>query len=382
MEQFTFSTAARVEYGEGKAESVGGVLPSLLENSAARPLLVTDPGIIDAGLLSPVTSSLRDSGIAFVLFDEVEPNPRDQTVRAGSKIYRSEETNSIVAVGGGSVMDAAKAIGVLAKYGGAVSDYDGLDTVPGSIPPLVAIPTTAGTGSEVTMWAVVTDTDHHVKLGIGDRKIIPAIALVDPAMTYTLPTHMTIGSGLDALTHAVESYTCNLANPVSDVLALEAIRLVAENLPTAAERGEDREARDGMMLGSLLAGMSFGNADCAGVHALSESIGGMYDAPHGMVNGILLPHLMAYNVEAVPDRYADVAEALGAPRNPEASVNEVRRLLEQLEVPSLREFGVSSEDFGELAQMSMSHPCSLSNPRPLDEEDWMQLLERALSGQW
>lgn len=379
MNKFNFSIPPRIKYGPGITADIGSEVASLARGTKPKVMIVTDSGVVRAGLLDGIKKSLADSGIEHFVFDEIEPNPRDTTVYKGAEKFKGQKANILVAVGGGSVMDGAKSIGVIVTHGGTVDQYDGLNLVPGPITPLIAVPTTAGTGSEVTMFSIITNTKAHYKMGVADLKIIPSIALVDPAMTYSLPRNMTIGTGLDALAHAIESYTSNVANPVSDALALKAIRLIFEHLPIAAKNGKDAEARNGMMLGSLIAGLAFGNADVTSVHCLSESIGGLYDAPHGMVNGILLPYVMAYNLAASPKRFAEIASAIGKESVPAAAVDAVVELEKSLELPALADYGVKAADFAKLASMSAAHPCTPSNPRPMKDGDYLILLEASLA---
>jgi alcohol dehydrogenase len=342
-------------------------------------MIVTDRGIVGAGLLEAIQRSLEQAGVEFTVFDEVESNPRHTTVDRAAALFKERGANSLVAVGGGSVMDAAKGIGVVARYGGSIADYDGMGLVPGEIPPFIALPTTSGTASEVTVWAVITNSESHVKMGIGDYKILPAVALVDPELTYTLPRSMTIGSGLDALTHAVEGYTCKRANPVSDPLALRAIELVAEHLPAAAADGSDAAAREGMSLASLIAGMAFSNAAVAAVHTLAETAGGLYDGPHGMLCGLFLPYVTAYNAPAEPERHANIARALGAEARPEAAAQAIYDLELQLGVPKISEFGVNRETIPGIAKGSEAHPETASNPRPISEREYAEILERTIA---
>jgi alcohol dehydrogenase len=354
---------------------------AILDGPEQNSMIITDTGIRDAGLLGGLETSLAQSGVQYTVFDAVEPNPRDTTIHTAAKQVNEANSAALVAIGGGSVMDAAKAIGVVAKYGGAISDYDGLGLVPGPIAPLFAIPTTAGTASEVTVWAVITNTETKVKMGIGDLKICPAAALVDPAMTYTLPKELTVGTGLDALTHAIESYMCRIANPVSDALALKAINLIAEHLVPAATKGDDKVAREGMMLGSLIAGMSFSNTDVTGVHCLSEALGGVYDAPHGMLNAIFLPYVMAYNLPEIPARFTDIALAMGLEARPEAAIEWVVEVEKDLGVPNLSTFGVRVQDAGELGKIAEAHPSTSHNIRQVTAEDYQQMIEATLEGQ-
>jgi len=343
-------------------------------------MIITDTGIRSAGLLGEIEASLAHSGIEYVVYDAVEPNPKDIAIHAAAEQFMAEHANSIVAVGGGSVLDAAKAIGIIGAHGGEIADYDGWDLVPGPIAPLFTIPTTAGTGSEVTIWSVITNSKTKVKMGIGDYKICPTVALVDPVMTYTLPPGLTVGTGIDALTHAIESYTCRLANTASDVLALKAINLIVKHLAHASVNGSDKVAREGMMLASLLAGMSFSNTNVASVHSLAETIGGIVDGPHGMLNAIFLPYVMAFNLQEIPHRFVDIAVAMEVEARPEAAVEAVVGMVRELNVPNLTEFGVRKEDAEELGKLTEAHPCTADNARDITAIEYTRMIEMALEG--
>jgi len=378
MKEFAFTIPTRIRYGEGVSAAVGPVIKELKQPAEPNVMVVTDRGIVAAGLLDRPLSCLKDEGIQYTVFDAVEQNPRDATVHEGADEFLECKSNCMIAIGGGSVIDCAKAIGVIASHGGKISDYEGWGLVPGPTVPLIAIPTTAGTASEVTFWSIITNSETHVKMGIGDVNIAASVALVDPVMTHSLPRILTIGTGLDALTHAIEAYICKAANPVSDALALKAIHLIYNNLAKVAENPDDDLARDNMMLGSLIAGISFANADVASVHCLSESIGGLYDAPHGILNGILLPYAMSYNAPTCADRLGDIAVAMGRERDAQEAVSAVMDLNRSLDVPALAEFNIKREHVHKLARMSADHGCNAVNPRTMKEDDYVKLIEAAL----
>jgi alcohol dehydrogenase len=379
MTQFMFSIPTRIEFGSGKSVTIGTEIAALVPRKDIKAMIVTDSGVRNAGLLSGIEQSLKQAGIDYFIFDKVEPNPKDNTVHEAAAQFQNRQADVLIAVGGGSVMDLSKATGIIAAYGGKIADYDGFGKVPGIIPPLIVVPTTSGTASEVTFWAIITNEMSHVKMGVGDLKIAPKIALVDPLLTISLPRQVTLGTGLDALTHAIESYTSKPANPPSDSLAIRAIQLISTNFPKVLDDGRDERGREGMMLGSLLAGMSFTNADCAAVHSLSESIGGLYDAPHGIINGILLPYVMAFNLPACPKKFADIASALGIEHSPEAAVKHVSEIERSFKIPGLTDFGVRKEDFSKLAEMAIQHPCTQSNPRTPTFDDFVKILDNAFN---
>ncbi len=381
MKQFRFQLATRIEFGNGVAANVGKEARGF---GGSRALVVTDQGIVSAGLLDPILASLEESQISVTVFDGVEPNPRDTTVARGAEVALSQECNVIVAVGGGSPIDAAKAIGVIQQEGGKIADYEGRGVVTKPIAPLVAIPTTAGTGSEVTFSSVVTDTARSFKMSVNSPLIAARVALVDPKLTVGLPAALTAATGMDALTHAIEAYTATLSEPLTDSLAVTAIRLIGKSLRQAYANGSTLAARHDMMLASTLAGMAFCNADLGGVHCMGEGIGGLYDTPHGVAMAIYLPFVAQFNCIAVPEKFAVVAEALGedvahlsiveaAKRTPKA----IRKLADDLRIPCAADVGVRREDFLDLAKAAALNGSAGANPRVASEQDFLDMFEAA-----
>lgn len=381
MKNFSFQLPTRIEFGHGVSGCVGDEAKSL---GGTRALVVTDPGVEAAGLVEPIVARLTGAGLATVVFDEVAPNPRDASVDLGAKLAASEGCDVLVAVGGGSPMDTAKAIGVIATHGGKVQDYEGLGLVQKPITPLIAIPTTSGTGSEVTFWAVITDTTRSFKMSVGSPLCAARVALVDPDLTTGLPASVTAYTGVDALTHAVEGYTSTLSEPLTDSLAVSAIRLIARSLRQAYANGANLDARYDMSLASLLAGVAFGNSDIAGVHCMGEAIGGLYDTPHGVAMAIYLPVVAEFSCIAVPEKYAVVAEALGESVSglsqleaaKRASVA-IRKLTDDLGIQSASQVGVRREDFARLARAASVNVSVESNPRVAGEEDFLEMFEAA-----
>jgi alcohol dehydrogenase len=393
MTSFALTLPTTIHFGPGVTAQAGKEINALLEQEAGqhnhpagsrdrgRVLVVTDEGIERAGLLDGLLDTLARSSVEPQVFWGVEPNPRNSTVQEIARVFKEGAHRAVVAIGGGSVLDAAKGALVVAAHGGNIGDYEGWEVLPaGALPPLVAIPTTAGTGSEVGAWAVITDTTSHRKLNIGDRGMAPAVALVDPTLTYSLPKSLTVATGMDALAHAIEAYTTVRAQPISDALALEAIRLIVEHLPVAAEQGEDEAARSGMMLAATMAGMAMDQTDVGPVHCLSEAMGGMYDAPHGQLNAVLLPYVMVYNVGHAPGRYANLAQALGGEPEPPAAVSQIVQFGRRFELPSLADLGAQRADFGLLSQRAAAHASNASNPKPLTPGEYQAILEQALAG--
>ncbi len=352
-----------------------------------RVLVVTDPGVRGTGLVDRVLAPLRDAGTTIVIHDGVSPNPRDGECQSAAALARDHGADVIVAIGGGSPIDAAKCAAALATNGGTAGDWAGPRRLTHDPLPLIAVPTTAGTGSEVTRGAVITDEEHRTKLTVKDDRMAPRLALVDPELTHSVPPHVTAATGIDVLTHAVEAYTGRRANPVSDALALHAIRLVGAHLADAVRDGTNAAAREGMMMASLVAGMAFGNADVAAVHCLAEALGGRYDTPHGVANAALLPTVMRYNASADPQRHANVADALGidireygAEEAAELAVTAVADLVRDVGIPAFRDLtGIDPADFPALAITAAANSSTPSNAREIDTQGYEGLLLDAWS---
>ncbi|MCP4396113.1 MAG: iron-containing alcohol dehydrogenase [bacterium] len=378
LKNFFFELPTKIVYGVGAS----GKLRDQLQRWGAKDVLVvTDKGVRASGMLAGIEQQLKEANTRFVIFDEVEPNPKDYNVQHGAEQARRPDTDCIVAIGGGSPLDCAKAISVVATHGGAVRRYADSKNISGETLPLIAIPTTAGTGSEVTFGAVITDTQEHFKFTVKHTNTAPKVALVDPALSVTMPPALTAATGMDALTHAIEGYTAKVAEPLADAAALYAIELITQHLKTAVFDGKNMEARAGMLLGSLLAGISFSHSDVASVHCIAEALGGKYDAPHGACNAVVLPEMMAYNMDYCRERYARIATVMGlSHEHPEEgaqkAVETVRQLAQDVKLPSFRSLGVKQEDFEELAHNSAINGSNPDNPRPMQKEDYMTVLDR------
>ena len=277
------------------------------------------------------------------------------------------------------------ALGVrVATHGGDVREYADRSKITDEVLPLIAIPTTAGTGSEVTFGAVITDTENHFKFTVKHQNTAPKIALVDPKLTLSMPPALTASTGMDALTHAIEAYTAVVAEPLADANALYAIELITAHLKTAVFDGNNLEARAGMLLGSLLAGIAFSHSDVAAVHCIAEALGGKYDAPHGVCNAVTLSEIMAYNIESCQERYARVATAMGIDFTDITdgackAVDAVQQLANDVNLPSFRSLGVKEEDLEELARNAAINGSNKDNPRPMDEDDYLCILKRLLA---
>lgn len=381
-EEFSFELPTRIEYGVGVASKLGEEVRLL---KAQKVSLITDPGIIKAGLLDKITSILKEEKLLYNVFDGVDPNPKDRNVERGAQVVRSFEADAMVAVGGGSVIDCAKAIGVLVSHDGKrIKDFEGKTAVKKPILPFIAVPTTAGTGSEVTFSAVITDTENNYKMTVRSPFMAAKVALLDPKLTVTVPPHITASTGMDALTHAIEAYTVKVSEPISDALALYAIELITNNLVNAVKNGENINARACMLVGSLLAGMAFSHSDVGSVHCMAEALGGVYDAPHGVCNAVLLPYVMEYNAEFCLERYARIAQAMGEifdtmEEGAMKAVERVKKLSVDVGLPSFKSLGVKEEDLEKLADMAAKNISTKSNPREMTKDDYLTLFKRALA---
>ena len=374
----SFQLRTEVRFGRG----VSADLVTALAPYGDRVVVVTDRGVRRTGLVDRILAPVLAAGVTVDVHDDVSPNPRDHECRAAADLVRSTGAAAIVAIGGGSPIDAAKCAAVLATNGGTARDWAVPRRLAHDPLPLIAIPTTAGTGSEVTRGAVITDEEHRTKLTVKDPRMAARLALVDPELTSSVPPGVTAATGMDVLTHAVEAYTCRRANPVTDALALHAIRLVATHLANAFERGDDADAREGMMMASLIAGMAFGNADVAAVHCLAEALGGRYDTPHGVANAVMLPPVMRFNIATDPSRFAEVAAALGIDTRTltdevaaDRAVDAVAALARRLGIPRLGELpGINAADFPALALTAAANSSTPSNARPIDAAGYEAIL--------
>jgi len=350
---------------------------------ARRPMLVTDQGLVKAGLVDEATKSLKAGSVDYVLFDGVVANPPIKLVDEAAEVYKAEGCDGLIGFGGGSSMDTAKSIGVVVTGGGSILDYEWADPQPikTRIPPLITVPTTAGTGSEVTLWAVITDPKRKIKFNVGGTGLIaPHVALIDPRLTLGLPPRLTAGTGMDALTHAIECYTCAYAQPWPDAVALWAIETIGQWLRIAYAQGHNQEARYKMAMAAMLAGMSYGTESAGAVHAMSQTAGGVYDLPHGELTAALLAPVMAYNYMGEPHKYARIAQALGEDtwgltvwEAALLAVDAVAELTADLDIPTLPEMGIPEEDIPMLAELAYKDPQTIGNPRDIDLAGYEQI---------
>ncbi len=345
-----------------------------------RVLVVTDQGVSEAGWTGEVVKSLEAENITCVVYSHVTPNPRAEEVMEGAEVYRNEGCNAIVAVGGGSPMDCAKGIGIVSSNKAHVLTFEGADEVPVPSPPLICIPTTAGTSADVSQFAIIADRERQVKIAIVSKMVVPDVALIDPVTTSSMNRDLTGCTGMDALVHAVEAYVSDAHSPVTDLHALEAVRLVTANLVHAIEEPGNMDFRTRMMLGSLHAGLAFSNASLGAVHAMAHSLGGLLDFAHGQVNAILLSHVVEFNFEAAAERYLEIGKAMGLAEPGKEEIISMMHSLRQAAgvTRGLRELGLRPEDIPELAEKAMHDVCMVTNPRAPTQKEIEIIYEEAL----
>ncbi|MCX7981823.1 MAG: iron-containing alcohol dehydrogenase [Syntrophales bacterium] len=380
---FSFTGAKKIVFGCGSLEQ----LPELLfELKVFRPYIVMDPSLCSLGMEDRFDRLLGTGGFKYHLFQQVEAEPPLESADLCAKAARRHKADGVIGIGGGSAMDLAKAVSVLAPHGVKGEAYLGLNKIPQPGLPKIMIPTTAGTGSEVTFTAVFRRKSLQKKEGMNSPYLYPELALLDPELTLSLPPEVTATTGIDALCHAVESYTSLQASPMSEIFSRKAIALIGENLRTCVHNGKDLEARSAMLLASLYAGLGLANAGVTAVHSLSYPLGGKFGIPHGLANTILLPHVMAFNLPAALEKFADVAALLGEVTDDisvreaaEMAVESVYHLIEDCGInSSLEDLGVKEDDFPELAEAAMTVVRPLqNNPRKVKLEDAVNIYRAA-----
>ncbi|QJQ52293.1 alcohol dehydrogenase [Vitreoscilla sp. C1] len=360
-------------------------LPSVLNSlNVKKPLIITDKMMVTLGYVEQIQTILAAVGIKADVFDDTVPEPTDESIEAGVARVQNGDYDSIIALGGGSPIDSAKAIGILGKFGGVIRDYKFPRQVTEEGLPIIAIPTTAGTGSEVTKFTIITDEAANEKLLCVGIAFMPVAAIIDYRLTMSVPARTTADTGIDAMTHAIEAYVSQKRNPYSDQQALAALRLIGPNLQTAYHDGKNEKVREAMMLGSTLAGIAFCNSSVALVHGMSRPIGAFFHVPHGLSNAMLLPAVTEFSIPAAAERYADCAKALGVALQDDAvdSANEklvqfLKALNQELKVPTLAEFGAKQEDFEQLVstmcEQAFASGSPNNNPRVPNPEEMLQL---------
>ena len=348
--------------------------------------MVSDPGVKAAGWVHEIEQLLAESGLESTTFTAISPNPKVDEVMAGAEQYLANQCDVIVAIGGGSPMDCAKGIGIVATHGRSILEFEGVDTITNPPPPLILIPTTAGTSADVSQFAIISDPDRRFKFSIISKAVVPDVSLIDPEVTETMGSYLTACTGVDALVHAIEAFVSTGSGPLTDTHALEAIRLINRNLEPLVANPSDPVLREQIMLASMQAGLAFSNAILGAVHAMSHSLGGFLDLPHGLCNALLLEHVVAYNFASAEDRFRRVAEAMDIDTRGMSNALVKKRLMSRiislkktlgLEA-RLNELGVSVSDIPYLSGYALKDPCILTNPRKSSLRDVQVVYEEAL----
>ena len=371
--------------GSGASEQVGEESRKL---GVKKGLIVTDKVLCELGALEDTKQALTQSKVQFAVYDGVSTEPTVEFVQEGLKAYKENLCDFLIAVGGGSPMDTAKAIAVMVTNAGSIEDYQGLGKIPKKGRPIIAIPTTAGTGSEVTQFTIITDTKRNVKMLIGSPFLIPEVAIVDQLLTLTLPQDITVATGIDALTHAIEAYVSVKAQSMSDIFCLSAIKLISRNLWQAWTNGKDIEAREKTMLGALQAGIAFSNSSVALVHGMARPVGAYFHVRHGASNAALLGVVTDFSLTGNPTRYAHIAKAMGEDISglsdleaAQSGAKAVKRLIKDIKVSSLRELGVDKEKLDKLAprmaEDAIASGSPANNPRQATKEEIIELYNLA-----
>lgn len=351
-----------------------------------KALIVTDKVLGQIGIVKKVTDVLDNKNIEYAIYDETKPNPTVKNVNDGLALLKEKECDFVISLGGGSAHDCAKGIALLATNGGEIKDYEGVDKSKKPQLPMVGINTTAGTGSEMTLFAIITDEERHIKMALVDKHLTPIIAVNDPMLMLAMPKSLTAATGMDALTHAIEAYVSTAATPITDACAEKAIELISNYLVNAVEDGQDVEARDMMAYAEYLAGMAFNNASLGYVHAMAHQLGGFYNLPHGVCNAILLPHVQEYNKSTSASRLAKIAKIMGGniegltdEQGADLCIDMIKSLSQTIGIPEgLGVLGVKESDFETLATNALNDACSLTNPRKGNLEEVIAIFKKAM----
>lgn len=359
---------------------------SALRLGATRVFLVTDPGVMETGWIKRATKHLKECGLDYRIWSGVTPNPKDFEVHQGAELYQEAECDALVAIGGGSPIDAAKAIAILVSNGGQISDYEGVNKIQIPLPPMIVASSTAGSGSEVSQFSVIVDTMRKIKMTIVSRSLIPDIALIDPLLLVTKGPQLTANTGMDALTHAIEAYVSVASTALTEVNALNSIRLISASLRQSVASSNNLDAKEAMAMASLQAGLAFSNSILGAVHAMTHQLGGLLDMPHGEANAILLPYVMDFNFIAVVDKYSEIARAFGEPveglSKREAgnrAMEAVRQLADDIGIPRrLSEVGLQESVIPLLAANAVKDANLITNPRDATVADLETIFRKAL----
>ena len=377
MSLFSFSVPQKITFGKGALDKISDAVSRM---KVTKAFIVSGPHLNKAGLVDRLASKLEEAGLTCGRFTETEGNPSTDTVEKAAACFKESGADMIVAFGGGSPLDVAKAVAVLGSYGGKITDYEGVGKVPGPVVPILAIPTTAGTGSEVTAFSVITDHSRDYKLTVGSEFLLPEAVILDPDLITTVPEKTAAYCGVDAMVHALESYISLASSPFSDMCALKALELIGKNIRAyVADRG-DADAAEGMLLGSLFAGIAFSHARLGDVHAMSHPVSAFFDVPHGLANAVILPTVVEYNAVEDCGKYYEIYKRVAQIAvscdvfTPSMLVNELRALNESLGIPnSLKKVGVDERKFDAMADDAMKSGNIAVNPRKTTKDDIIKL---------
>lgn len=375
--------APEIIFGRGSLSQIG---ESVVRIGASKVFLVSDDDVIKAGWVDLAVRYLQAAGLETEIFSALTTNPKDCEVTEGVQRYLASGCDGIVAVGGGSPTDVAKAIAILATNGGILQDYEGINKISRPLPPMLIAPSTAGAGSEVSQFAIIVDTARKLKMSIISKSLVPDIAIVDPELVKTMDAKLAAATGLDAFTHGIESYVSLAATPLTDIHALKAIQLVSRNLRRAVADRQDIEANSNMSMASLTAGLAFSNAILGATHAMTHQVDGLIDQHHGETNASILPHVMEFNLNACPERFRDIAEAMGEDLTglstlaaAERAVLAVRKLIADIGLAKgLSEIGLTEEFIPLLSENAMKDACLVTNPRRASREDIADIFRKCL----
>ncbi|WDV44566.1 iron-containing alcohol dehydrogenase [Clostridiaceae bacterium M8S5] len=373
-----FEIVSKVEAGVDSLKEIQSIVSNY---SANNILLITDKGVRAVGLVDKVLENIDTTKHNVLIFDEVMPNPTDTMIESCVNTYKDQNIDLIIAVGGGSAIDSSKAINVLLSNSGQISDYEGMNKVKNETLPLIAIPTTAGTASEVTGVSVITDTKRKVKMVIGGINVNADFAIVDPTLTLGLPPSITASTGMDALTHALESYVSKFATVFTDTCALRAIELISNNIEEAVHNGKNIVARENMINASVLAGFAFNCAVLGLVHGIAHPLGAHFNVPHGIANAIMLPYVVEYNAPFMGSKLENIGKAMNIDGDitAEKVVAKIKELNDNIKIPSLSDTGVKESDIDLIADATMKEPSLFMNPREVKIEEVKDILLKALS---
>lgn len=378
---FEFFVKSDIVFGRDSIKELSRVVQ---EYNAEKVMLVYDAGVKSAGIADKVLDRLKEADVEIVIFDKVIPNPTNEVVEEAAKIAKEKKVDTFVAVGGGSSIDLAKAIDVLMTNPGPIGQYGGIGMVKNELLPLIAIPTTAGTSSEITNVSALIDTEKVVKYVVIDNKLVPSKVIIDPEFTKTMPASVTAATGMDAITHAVESYISNMASPLTEYNSIQGLKIIYHNLPTAVKDGTNMEAREQMMLGCVITGFGFSNANLGLVHGIAHALSAHFQLAHGMANATVLPYVMAYNAKSCPEKMVELAKAIDLPVSGDLDKDmyllseELLKLTKELGIKTLSEQGIREEDFDMLAEDILHEPVLGFNPREnVTKEDIIEILKKA-----